>query len=182
MYGACLNRMMWYMWVTRYPCWIPSWRSEKWTIYFRRGTRSQMSFSVFVSFTLSMISFFSAYLLIPSEYMPAFCIGENGKLLNLSWSCVGASISHSMKYPYLSNVLSDFTHLIGSRLISSSPVLVEAQPPTHRASFDAWLHYTGYSHRDSRFFPCSQLLNPCCQYLHSMSFHDLSDTTSKVLQ
>ena len=53
----------------------------------------------------------SAYILIPSEYMPAFCTGKNGISLNLSWSCVGVSISHSMKYLYLSNVLSDFTHL-----------------------------------------------------------------------
>ena len=36
-----------------------------------------MSFGVFDSFTLSMISFFSAYLLIPFEYMSAFCTEKN---------------------------------------------------------------------------------------------------------
>ena len=36
-----------------------------------------MSFGVFDSFTLSMMSFFSAYFLIPSEYMPTFCIEKN---------------------------------------------------------------------------------------------------------
>ena len=35
-----------------------------------------MSFGVFDSFTLSTVSFFSAYLLIPSEYIPAFCTGK----------------------------------------------------------------------------------------------------------
>ena len=36
-----------------------------------------MSFGVLVSFTFSTMSFFSAYLLNPSEYMPAFCIEKS---------------------------------------------------------------------------------------------------------
>ena len=36
-----------------------------------------MSFDIFVYITLSMISFFSAYFLIPSEYMLVFCIEKN---------------------------------------------------------------------------------------------------------
>ena len=78
-----------------------------------------MSFGVFVSFTLSTMSFFAAFFLIPSDNIPAFCTGKNGRSLNLSCNSTGASISHSMKNPYLPNVLSDCTHPFGSRLILS---------------------------------------------------------------
>ena len=138
-----------------------------------------MSFGVFVSFTFSMISLFSAYLLIPSEYMPAFCSEKNGRSLNLSWSYVGVSILHSMKY--LTYQMCWVISPIWSDLDWSSPshVLVEAHPPIHKISFDAWLYHTNCLHWDSRYLPSSHLLVPCCQYL---PFHVVSRSEWSLLE
>ena len=53
----------------------------------------------------------------------------------------------------------------GRDWFSPSIILVRLHPPICKASFDAWLHYTGCSHRDNRCLPCSTLLALCCQCL-----------------
>ena len=63
--------------------------------------------------------------------LPSVSKRMNGRSLNLSWSCVGVSISHSMKNPYLSNVMSDSTHLIGFRLIFSITCSRRSDMPTN---------------------------------------------------